>query len=141
MSVDPESILLDTHIWLWLASGAEKGVSPNLRTLIERLAPHGRVKISAISVWEIGILTAKGKIAFDCPVKEWVNQGLRDSRVGIQDVNSEIAIESTLLLDFHEDPADRILIATTRYLNATLITRDKEILSYAKKHHFPALSL
>ena len=141
MTKNPESILLDTHIWLWLASGAEKGISPSLRALIERLAPHGQARISAISVWEIGILAAKGKIAFDCPVKEWISRGLRDSRIEVQDVNSEIAIESTLLSDFHEDPADRILIATTRYLDTTLITRDKEILSWAKERRFPALVL
>ena len=56
--------------------------------------------------------------------------------------DAEIAIESTLLSkEFHGDPADRIIWATARKIGATLITYDKEILAYSKKHGLPAMSL
>lgn len=42
------------------------------------------------------------------------------------------APENVLLTDvFHGDPADRIIVATTKVYGATLITRDQKILSWA----------
>jgi PIN domain nuclease of toxin-antitoxin system len=35
---------------------------------------------------------------------------------------------TTLPDSFHRDPADRILVATTRVLGATLLTQDRRIL-------------
>ena len=53
---DPELILLDTHIWLWLMSGSAKATSAQLRSLVQKLAPKGKVCISTITLWEIGML-------------------------------------------------------------------------------------
>ncbi len=136
-------ILLDTHIWLWLTTGVAKSISPKLRSLIEKLVPQKKVRLSAISVWEVGLLVAKKKISFhQSGVREWVFRNLKTSGVEIEPISSEAALESVLLPEgFHEDPADRILLATAINIGATLITHDKEILAYSKKHNFPALSL
>ena len=141
-SNEPKIILLDTHVWLWYASGVSQGISRNLRTLIEKLTPNSAVKLSAISLWEIGILVMKDKITLIPSVKEWVYKALGDTRVSVEDIHTDIALESTLLpRELRGDPADRIIIATAKHLGATLITRDKEILSYSKKHGFQALSI
>ena len=43
------------------------------------------------------------------------------------------ALESSHLPgEFHADPADRILVATARRLDATLITADRKIIEYGK---------
>jgi PIN domain nuclease of toxin-antitoxin system len=142
MSDLPRVILLDTHIWLWLATGVEKAVSPKLRALIDDLRPHSSVKISTISLWEIGVLSAKNRIELSPGVKEWVYNGIGATGVDLVNVNAEIALESTLLpKGMHNDPADRILLSTAITSGATLITHDKEILSYSKKHGFSALSI
>ena len=45
----------------------------------------------------------------------------------------EIAIESVALPEpMHKDPADRILVASARVERLTLVTRDRELLAYAK---------
>ena len=142
MNDEPTLILLDTHIWLWLASGVSKAVSPPLRALIEKRVPESAVKISSISVWEIGNLVFKNRISFTIDVKEWVYRAIRETGVGVESIDAEIAIESSSLpKTFHGDPADRIVLATARKIGATLITRDKEIISYCKKQGLPALSL
>ncbi len=142
MSKTPQKILLDTHIWIWLLSGVEKAVSPKLRSLVEDLTPSESVRVSAISAWEVGMLVAKKRISFTMDVKEWVYRALRAPGIGVEPVGPDIAIESTCLPeDFHGDPADRILIATAKHIGATLITHDKQILRFAKKHNFPALDL
>ena len=33
--------------------------------------------------------------------------------------------------EFHSDPADRMIVATARHLNATLVTRDEKIRAYS----------
>jgi len=47
----------------------------------------------------------------------------------------------TLPGDFHADPADRILVATARAENATLVTRDEKILAYAQAGHVRVLAV
>jgi len=142
MSNLSQVILLDTHIWLWLASGVEKAVSPKLRTLIDNLRPESGVRVSTISLWEIGVLASKNRLVLSPGVKEWVYNAIGATGVDLVDINAEIALESTLLPEgMHNDPADRILLSTAKTSGATLITHDKEILSYAKKHGLPALSI
>lgn len=43
-----------------------------------------------------------------------------------------IAVESCSLEDLYGDPADRIIVATARVENLTLITRDKKIQTYGE---------
>ena len=138
----PDLILLDTHIWLWFESGVSQAISSKLRALIEKLTPDSAIRVSAISAWEIGILVAKNRISFTVGVREWVNRAIGAPGIQMEPVDTEIAMESTLLPgQLHADPADRILLATAKKIGATLITHDKEILSYCKKQGLPALSL
>jgi PIN domain nuclease of toxin-antitoxin system len=52
----------------------------------------------------------------------------------------EIALESTRLPDGpHGDPVDRLLMASARVHNLTLITADEKILAYADQGHLKAL--
>ncbi len=135
-------LLLDTHIWLWLVSGVSKALSPRLRTLIEEASANQSIRVSSISIWEIGMLAAKKKISFGTDIREWVLKALSAPGLKIEAVGPDVALESTLLPEgFHGDPADRILLATAVHIGATLITHDKEILTYSKKYNFPALSL
>jgi PIN domain nuclease of toxin-antitoxin system len=41
--------------------------------------------------------------------------------------------------DFHNDPADRIIVATARHHEAPLLTVDRAILAYAEKGHLQAI--
>ena len=135
-------ILLDTHIWMWFMSGVSKALSPPLQSLIKEMVPRSGLRVSPISVWEIGVLVGKKRIAFDCNVKDWVLRSLNAPGLEIAPISPEIAIESTLFPEgIHGDPADRILLATAIDIGATLVTHDKELLAYSKKHNFPVLSL
>ena len=138
---EPSLILLDTHIWLWLATGVSKGLSRKLRTLIDKLLKEDAVKISAISCWELGNLYRKKRINFEEGAHKWIYRALALPGLGVEAIDADIALESTLLTDFHGDPADRIIVTTTKKINATLITYDKEILSFSKRNGFEALHL
>ena len=141
MNKDEDSlILLDTHVWLWLINGDSRAKSPGFLTLIQKKSLEDAIRVSIISIWEIGMLSKKGRIALKpYGAMEWVHQALRFPGISIEPLNCETAIDSTDLAgDFHADPADRILIATARNLNATLISEDNRILSYCQKNHLAA---
>jgi len=43
---------------------------------IERAAVEARLVVSAISVWEVGMLEAKGRIVLPLDVMQWVDRAL-----------------------------------------------------------------
>ena len=129
----PEKVLLlDTHVWLWLVGGAEPLKRPVL-SAVEGAARRGRIRVSAISVWEVAMLEAKGRIRLSKDCLAWVQEALSAPGTSLVPLTPEIAVESSRLPgEFHGDPADRILVATARLLGATLLTRDERILAYGK---------
>lgn len=133
-------ILLDTHVWLWHISG-EETLSHRIINLIDTAASRHELFISAISVWEIAMLANKRKIVLNTSCLSWINASLSLPGITLIPLSPEIAVESCQLPDnFHGDPTDRILAATAKIENLTLITRDKKLLVYGAKKHISTLS-
>ncbi len=124
-------LLLDTHIFIWLLMGNSKLTKKNL-SLIENCADNGfRLCLSAISIWEIAMLEKKKKILLSLPVTRWINEALNKSSAKIIDLSVDIIVDSCNLPGtFHSDPADRLIIATSRICNIPLITQDNKIIDY-----------
>jgi PIN domain nuclease of toxin-antitoxin system len=94
------------------------------------------VRVSAISVWEIGMLESKGRISFSENIMAWTNKALAAPGIRLAPITPEIAIRSSRLPgNFHGDPADRIIVATALGLGATLITRDRKIIEYGNMNY------
>jgi PIN domain nuclease of toxin-antitoxin system len=135
-----EPLLLDTHIWFWLAEGTPGKLSPTCLKKIRAASGSGELLISVISVWEVANLDAKKRVLLSLDCHEWVRQALRGPVIELVDLSPEIAIDSTRLPEgFHADPADRILIATARNRNAILVTADRAILEYSRSKHVRVL--
>ncbi|MCC8416614.1 MAG: type II toxin-antitoxin system VapC family toxin [Rickettsia endosymbiont of Gnoriste bilineata] len=92
----------------------------------------GQLIICSISLWEIAMLKFKRRIHIYEPIKDFLESITNIHGLSVKDISSEIAAETILLIDgFHGDPADRIIVATTKVCGATLITRDNKILTWA----------
>ena len=132
----PEKVLLlDTHVWLWVVGGVEP-LKRSVLSTVEEAARGGRIRVSAISVWEVAMLEAKGRIRLTKDCLAWVRDALSAPGTSLVPLSPEIAVESSRLPGrFHGDPADRILVATARLLGGTLLTRDDRILAYGKGKH------
>jgi PIN domain nuclease of toxin-antitoxin system len=129
-----ELLLLDTHYWIWLQLGIRTRFPAPLRKAVESHAAHGGLLLSAISVWELGMLEAKGRIRFNSSCAEWVTAALATPGLSLVPLTPEIAVESTRLPgQFHGDPADRIIVATARRMNARLLTRDRKMIAYGRR--------
>jgi PIN domain nuclease of toxin-antitoxin system len=125
-------LVLDTHIWIWLMNGDERikkaGFIPN----IQMAAKTSSIKIASISLWEVAMLAARGKISLEEGTFNWIRKALSAPGILVCPLSPEIAVDSVNLPGtFHGDPADRIIVASARLLNATLVTSDRQILRYA----------
>ncbi len=123
-------LFLDTHIILWSVVAPDQ-LSRDVKRKIEQAQEQNRLAICSISLWEISMLNLKGKINIFEPVKDFLESISNLDGLRVIEINAEIAAESTLLVNFHGDPADRIIVASTRVHGGTLITRDDEILKWA----------
>jgi PIN domain nuclease of toxin-antitoxin system len=130
------SVLLDTHIWIWLQAGGGKPLGRDTRDAIRRAANGGRLLLSAISVWELGMLEAKGRVKLHLPCSDWVAKALATPGLTLVQLTPQIAIESSRLPgSLQSDPADRIIAATARCMGASLVTFDEKLRSYAQDGH------
>lgn len=127
------SLLIDTHIWLWLMTGDAKFSKSKAAKRFDQVASTQGYLISIISVWEVSMLANKGRIRLALPISQWVEQALKAPGSHLQPITPTIAVQSTVFGDdFHPDPVDRLLVATAMVLGAELMTADEKILAYAR---------
>jgi PIN domain nuclease of toxin-antitoxin system len=87
--------------------------------------------MAPISSAEIACLAMRGRITINQHWKTWVNSNLAINGWIPLDINLQIIQDAYSLPDsFNTDPADRIITATARIHDLTLITADKKILEY-----------
>lgn len=121
-------IVLDTHVWVWWNSDPAK-LSTAARTAIEAA---DQLCVSPISCWEVSMLVAKGRLGLDRDVQTWVREALAEEIVHLVPISAEIAVAAGALDNFHGDPADRLIVATTLALSAVLVTKDGKIQDYER---------
>jgi PIN domain nuclease of toxin-antitoxin system len=136
------ALLLDTHIWLWYAEGDEDQLPKASVKRIEDARSDEGLLVSAISVWELGILHGKGRVQLSSPLRDWVQRALKPSGISLVTLDADTAAESTLLPgEPPGDPADRFLVATARIRDVVLATRDREVIDYGEAGHVRVLKL
>jgi PIN domain nuclease of toxin-antitoxin system len=122
-------IVLDTHAWIWWLDDAER-LSERARALI---AESSAIGISTLSAWELAMLVRHRRLALDRDVRDWVRRGLGDERIEAIAPGVDVAVAAAILDDtaFPGDPADRMIFATARSLDAPLVTRDERMRAFA----------
>jgi len=123
-------IILDTHAWIWFLSNPEE-LSPIAKEKIESAAEKQAVYVSAISVWELAMLVKKDRLRLTISLEEWVLIAERLAFLHYVPIDNTIAIQSVNLPgNLHNDPADRIIIATAIQLRAPVMSKDRRIRDY-----------
>ncbi len=124
-------IVLDTHALIWWVNG-DAQLSAPARTAIADAQQGGRVLVSAITIWEIAMLVERGRIALAMDLDQWLAAVRELDGVEVMPVSAQGAMQSaTLPGEFHKDPADRMIVALARELNAPVVTADQKIQRYA----------
>jgi PIN domain nuclease of toxin-antitoxin system len=132
-------LLLDTCALLWIA--ADQRVRPEaLDALDDAFARGAPVCASPISAWEIGMLTARGRLALAASPRAWFAQATSRPGMTLCRLDPEVLIDASFLPGAPpNDPGDRILLSTARAASYRIMTRDRRILAYAEAGHVAAI--
>lgn len=113
-------ILLDTHAWIYYLGDPDALSEPAMKAISE----VETLGLSIISCMEAAILIRKGKIQINQSLESWMEQMTNVYRFDILPITPSIVIRANTLPDFHPDPADRIIAATSIAHGIPLITKD-----------------
>lgn len=120
-------VVLDTNALIFDALNPAR-LSRKARGLIERAHTRNELVCSDISLWEIAMLIAKGRLDPGTSALEFMNLALGARSIETLPITPEIAELSTKLPDaVSADPADRLIAATAMHHGATLISTDTNL--------------
>ena len=118
--------LLDTCTLLWLV-GEQSHLSTRAKNLIVEADSIG---VSSISAFEIALKHRKGRLELPLAPAEWFQKALKFHGIEEIVVSSDIAIRSVMLPPLHNDPCDRLIVATAEYHGLLILTPDPLIRAY-----------
>ena len=122
-----EAPLLDTHAWIWWVQGDAR-LGRHIVQKLDELPTDDRPAISDISLWEVATLASLGRIEFPGTLESWLAIAANRKTVKILPITPLIAAEVARLPDsFHRDPADRLIVATSRVHGVPVLTKDAMI--------------
>jgi PIN domain nuclease of toxin-antitoxin system len=134
------SVLLDTCAVIVMMGG---DMQHSAREAVIEAGLSEGIFVSPVTAWEVGLLARRrrrGRVEFRPDAAAWMARVLSSAGVCQAPFNFDIALASSALPDpFHEDPADRMLVATARYLGMPIVTSDRRILAYAQAGHVAAV--
>lgn len=113
-------MILDTCALLWLASG-DRQLSEHARELISQ---SREVAVSSITAFELGQKYRKGKLSLPTPPAEWFKAIIQHHGLTVFDLSAPICFSASELPPIHNDPFDRLIIATARTHQMPVITAD-----------------
>lgn len=128
-----DRLLLDTCAIIWLGNGDRLSEES-----IDALKRVRKVVVSPISAWELGLVSRlrasrPASPAFVPDVRTWFARFMARPSVEPAPFSMEMALDAANLPGaFHNDPADRLLVATARHMSIAIVTRDRKILDYAQ---------
>jgi PIN domain nuclease of toxin-antitoxin system len=115
-------------VW-WVAGSREL---PNrTRRQVQAAFAEDRLWVCAISAWEVALLVQRGRLALRLPVREWVSRSEALSGLHFLPIDVTIALRAVELAGLHQDPADRMIVASAELLGAALVTRDERLRAYS----------
>ena len=124
------NLLLDTHALIWALENSPE-LSDKAREAI--IDGHNMVYVSAVSIWEISIKKAMGKLS----VPDNLIEEIELHRFTVLNINAEHAQLSGELPLIHKDPFDRMLVAQAKVEKLILVSRDKMIAQYGTQLLIP----
>jgi len=124
-SIALRGYLLDTHIWFWYLIGSQR-LPKGLVGLID--GAQDNCWFSPISVWELSMLSARGRIEISGNFRPWILKALELFPIREASFKTEVAIVSQEIELPHGDPADHFIVATAKVYELTLLTVDQRLL-------------
>jgi PIN domain nuclease of toxin-antitoxin system len=117
----------DTHPLLWYSTETYRKLSPRVRRLFDR-AGRGEILIwiSAMTIWEAGLLEKIGRIRFRPSFSQWADALAIQPGFAVAPLDRDTVV-SSLEIAPNTDLFDAGIVATARQKDAPLITKDETI--------------
>ena len=118
-------IVLDTCAIIWDALDNSKLSSKAKKVINEA---ECELIICDISIWEISLLIERKRLIVDDTASGFINLVLQSRNFQIQPITPEIAeLSVSFSQEINNDPADRLIAATSILHNAAIVTADKNL--------------
>jgi len=118
-------IVLDTCTIIWDALETSK-LSPLATQAVKNSS--NELMICDISFWEISMLIKRKRLEVDDTASGFISLLLQSRNFHIQEITPEIAeLSVNLGPEINNDPADRLIAATSILMNAPIITADRNL--------------
>jgi len=122
--------LIDTHILLWSIFSPKK-LTQEIREIL--INTENTIWVSKISLWEISLKYALGKLDLEGITPEKIEAVILKSGFTVLDIDSKDLLSYHQLEPMeHKDPFDRMLIWQCIRKDYMLISRDKKLKVYEK---------
>ena len=120
-------ILMDTCAIIWDALESTE-LTKNAAEAINKADERNALIISDISIWEISMLIKKKRLEVNTTAANFINLFLQSRNISVQSISPEIAeLSVNFSSEINNDPADRIIAATSIIQNAQLVTADQNL--------------
>ena len=119
--------LLDTHVFIWQAQGNSRIPLP----ILEIIRSSNQLFLSYASIWEMSIKVSLGKLAFDSPFPELVQEEVLLNQYTLLPIEIPHLFGLGTLPFHHKDPFDRLLIAQAQAEHLPILSADPALDAYA----------
>jgi PIN domain nuclease of toxin-antitoxin system len=120
-------ILLDTHVWLWVLSHADRFSTAGRACLEDS---ESVFYLSAVAPWDIAIKHRLGKLTLPTGGIDTIRARLAESPAMPLPIAPAHAFRVAELPMHHRDPFDRLLIAQAQVEGLTIMTNDPTFRAY-----------
>jgi len=132
-------MLLDTCAAIWLVNGDPMSADSRASITAAQTENLG-VYVSPMTAWEVATLVAKNRLQLALSPEAWFEALLGLVGVRLAAMPPRVFIASTTLPGAPpRDPVDRIIAATGRTFGYSVVTRDGELMLYARAGHIDAV--
>jgi len=115
-------ILLDSHVFVWLAYKPDALSTPSIAFVVEQ----PKLYISVVSLMELAFKHASGKFAYDT---DDLLEAAESLGAIILPIDTSHLQRYADIVTPHKDPFDRLLLAQATSENLTLVTADTQLLA------------
>jgi PIN domain nuclease of toxin-antitoxin system len=118
-------ILLDTCAVIWDALEPNQ-LTPKAKNAIERY--QNELIVCDISIWEIAMLIRKDRLVVESTTSGFIRLLLEARNFQVQEITAEIAeLSVNFGPEISNDPADRLIAATSVLCNAPVVSADQNL--------------
>jgi PIN domain nuclease of toxin-antitoxin system len=123
--------LLDTGVWL-RAVNEFQSIPPKVLKILN--TPGEIFGLAAISLWEVGKKVQSGKLPLPKDLPDWFADALAPN-IEVLPLSAAVVTDAMRLPQFpNHDPADELIVATSRVQKLILITTDTKLKTYRHAH-------